>query len=59
MRVGDTHRWLSRLNWFAARNELAERHGALAVEALSRVDPSIGVVVLAMAVRPRGPATCS
>ena len=35
VRVGDTHRWLSRLHWFAARNELAERHGQLAVEALA------------------------
>jgi DNA-binding CsgD family transcriptional regulator/tetratricopeptide (TPR) repeat protein len=38
VRVGDTHRWLSRLNWFAARNELAEQHGALAVEALAGTD---------------------
>lgn len=35
VRVGDTHRWLSRLYWFAGRNEVAERHAALAVEALS------------------------
>jgi DNA-binding CsgD family transcriptional regulator len=45
VRVGDTHRWLSRLYWFAARNELAEQHGALAVEALAGTDS----VSLAMA----------
>ena len=45
VQIGDTHRWLSRLNWFAARNELAERHGALAVEALAGTES----VSLAMA----------
>jgi DNA-binding CsgD family transcriptional regulator/tetratricopeptide (TPR) repeat protein len=45
VQIGDTHRWLSRLNWFAARNELAERHGTLAVEALAGTES----VSLAMA----------
>jgi DNA-binding CsgD family transcriptional regulator len=44
-RVGDTHRWLSRLYWFAGRNQLAERHAALAIEALAGADS----VPLAMA----------
>jgi DNA-binding CsgD family transcriptional regulator/tetratricopeptide (TPR) repeat protein len=44
-RVGDTHRWLSRLHWFAGRNELAEQHGRLAVEALAGTES----VSLAMA----------
>jgi DNA-binding CsgD family transcriptional regulator len=35
VRVGDSHRWLSRLQWFAGRNDLAEPHAALAVETLA------------------------
>jgi len=34
VRVGSTHRWLSRLSWFAARRADAEEHGRLAVQAL-------------------------
>jgi DNA-binding CsgD family transcriptional regulator len=45
VRVGDSHRWLSRLQWFAGRNDLAERHAALAVEALAGTES----VELAMA----------
>jgi DNA-binding CsgD family transcriptional regulator len=44
-RAGDTHRWLSRLHWFAGRNDLAEEHGQLAVDALAGTDS----VSLAMA----------
>ena len=29
--VADAHRWLSRLNWFAARGAAAEAHGRQAV----------------------------
>jgi DNA-binding CsgD family transcriptional regulator len=36
--VGETHRWLSRLNWFTGRNAAAEQHGARAVEALAGTD---------------------
>jgi tetratricopeptide (TPR) repeat protein len=45
VRVGDTHRWLSRLSWFTGRNAEAERHGERAVAALEGVDS----VELAMA----------
>jgi DNA-binding CsgD family transcriptional regulator len=45
VRVGDTHRWLSRLFWFTGQNADAERHGELAVAALEGVDS----VELAMA----------
>ncbi len=33
--MGDVHRWMSRLHWWEGRSEQAERHAALAVEALS------------------------
>ena len=33
--VGATHRWLSRLNWFNGQSAEAERHAALAVDALA------------------------
>jgi len=33
--VGSVHRWMSRLHWWEGRSEQAERHAALAVEALS------------------------
>lgn len=45
VRIGEAHRWLSRLRWFDGRNDLAERHAALAVEALTGIDD----VPLAMA----------
>ncbi len=38
VRIGETHRWLSRLRWFDGRNDLSERHAALAVEALTGID---------------------
>jgi DNA-binding CsgD family transcriptional regulator/tetratricopeptide (TPR) repeat protein len=38
LRVGDSYRCLSRLNWFAGRNDLAERQAARAVETLSGAD---------------------
>ena len=44
-RIGDSNRWLSRLNWFAGRNAPAERHGVRAVEVLSET----GGIPLAMA----------
>jgi DNA-binding CsgD family transcriptional regulator/tetratricopeptide (TPR) repeat protein len=37
-RIGDTHRWLSRLHWFAGHGELAERHACQAVDALAGDD---------------------
>ncbi|HEX2810470.1 MAG TPA: hypothetical protein VHN80_30270, partial [Kineosporiaceae bacterium] len=45
VRVGDTHRWLSRLSWFTGRNADAEWHGERAVAALEGMDS----VELAMA----------
>ena len=45
VRVGDSYRCLSRLNWFAGCNDLAERQASLAVDALS----GSGSVELAMA----------
>jgi DNA-binding CsgD family transcriptional regulator/tetratricopeptide (TPR) repeat protein len=45
VRVGDTHRFLSRLNWFVGRNEHAEWHAAQATAALA----GTGSVELAMA----------
>ena len=45
MRVGDAYRCLSRLNWFAGRNDVAEEQAGLAVEALRGTDS----VELAMA----------
>jgi len=45
VRVGDTHRLLSRLNWFIGRSEHAESHGRMAVEALAGTES----VSLAMA----------
>ncbi len=44
-RVGDTHRWLSRLSYFAGEGDLAEHHARCAVEALAGADS----VELAMA----------
>jgi DNA-binding CsgD family transcriptional regulator/tetratricopeptide (TPR) repeat protein len=42
--VGVTHRWLSRLNWFDGRSAEAERHAALAVDALaSTTSPDLGM----------------
>jgi len=41
VRVGDSHRALSRLQWFSGRKQDAERHAAQAVEALAAV-PSAG-----------------
>jgi DNA-binding CsgD family transcriptional regulator/tetratricopeptide (TPR) repeat protein len=38
LRVGDSWRCLSRLNWFAGRNDTAEEQAVLAVEALSGGD---------------------
>ena len=37
-RVGDTHRWLSRLNYFAGNPDLAEHHARCAVDALAGID---------------------
>ena len=37
-RVGDTHRWLSRLNYFAGNGDLAEHHARCAVDALAGTD---------------------
>jgi DNA-binding CsgD family transcriptional regulator/tetratricopeptide (TPR) repeat protein len=34
VRVGDTHRWLSRLSWFAGHNAVADEHADRAVRAL-------------------------
>jgi predicted ATPase/DNA-binding CsgD family transcriptional regulator len=45
VRVGDAHRCLSRLQWFAGRNEVSERQAELAVQALE----GSGTVELAMA----------
>ncbi|HEY7101936.1 MAG TPA: AAA family ATPase [Mycobacteriales bacterium] len=45
VRVGDTHRFLSRLNWFVGRNEHAEWHAEQATAALAGTDS----VELAMA----------
>lgn len=39
VRVGDTLRWLSRLNWFLARNDEAREAGRMAVEVLEREPP--------------------
>jgi DNA-binding CsgD family transcriptional regulator len=36
--AGDTHRWLSRLNYFAGQGDLAEDHARRAVEALAGTD---------------------
>jgi DNA-binding CsgD family transcriptional regulator/tetratricopeptide (TPR) repeat protein len=44
--VADAHRWLSRLNWFAARGAAAEAHGRQAVSVASSNDTG---VVAAMA----------
>jgi DNA-binding CsgD family transcriptional regulator len=38
--VGEAHRWLSRLSWFAGDNAHAERHGVLAVETLAGTEDS-------------------
>ena len=38
LRVGDTHRWLSRLSWFNGNIADAERHGRQAVAALAGTD---------------------
>ena len=38
VRVGDTHRRISRLNWFRGRNDLAEEHGDRAVAVLEGID---------------------
>jgi DNA-binding CsgD family transcriptional regulator len=43
-RVGDTHRWLSRLNYFAGKGDLAEHHARCAVDALAGTD-SIGLAM--------------
>jgi DNA-binding CsgD family transcriptional regulator len=45
VRVGDSYRCLSRLNWFAGRNDIAERQARQAVDALAESDS----VELAMA----------
>jgi len=45
VRVGDTHRLLSRLNWFVGRNEQSEWHAARATEVLAGTES----VELAMA----------
>ena len=45
VRVGDTHRFLSRLNWFVGRNEQADWHAARATAVLA----GTGSVELAMA----------
>src|SRR5204863_9703605 len=39
LREGDTHRWLSRLAWFAGDNERAEGEARLAVELLESLPP--------------------
>ncbi|MCV2395241.1 AAA family ATPase [Actinotalea sp. M2MS4P-6] len=44
-RVGDSHRWLSRLSWFAGLQEPCREHARLAVETLAGTDS----VPLAMA----------
>ena len=38
VRVGDTHRWLSRLLWFAGQQTLCREHARLAVDALAGTD---------------------
>jgi DNA-binding CsgD family transcriptional regulator len=38
--IGEAHRWLSRLSWFAGDNAHAERHGILAVETLAGTEDS-------------------
>ncbi len=45
VRVGDTHRFLSRLSWFIGHNEQSERHAVQATEVLAGTDS----VELAMA----------
>ena len=50
VRVGDSYRCLSRLNWFAGRNDVAERQAAQAVDALVGSES----VELAMAYSNRG-----
>jgi tetratricopeptide (TPR) repeat protein len=45
VRVGDAYRCLSRLNWFAGRNDVAERQATLALDSLQGSD----TVELAMA----------
>ncbi len=37
-RIGDTHRWLSRLHWFDGRTDLAQEHADRAVAALGGTD---------------------
>lgn len=37
-RIGDTHRWLSRLYYFAGQGDLAEHHAGCAVEVLAGSD---------------------
>jgi DNA-binding CsgD family transcriptional regulator/tetratricopeptide (TPR) repeat protein len=37
-RIGDTHRWLSRLHWFAGRGEQGRQHADAAVDALAGPD---------------------
>jgi DNA-binding CsgD family transcriptional regulator/tetratricopeptide (TPR) repeat protein len=38
LRVGDSWRCMSRLNWFAGRNDVADQQAVLAVEALTGLD---------------------
>lgn len=38
--IGEAHRWLSRLSWFAGDNAQAERHAILAVETLAGTEDS-------------------
>jgi DNA-binding CsgD family transcriptional regulator len=40
LREGDTHRWLSRLNWYAGDRATAEHEGSTAVEVLERLPPT-------------------
>lgn len=40
LRVGDTHRWLSRLSWFAGRNDDAERAARRAIDTLEPLGAS-------------------
>jgi predicted ATPase/DNA-binding CsgD family transcriptional regulator len=37
-RIGNTHRWLSRVYYFAGKNDLAEHHARCAVDALAGAD---------------------
>lgn len=39
LREGDTHRWLSRLHWFAGDRAAAERHAQRAIELLEPLGP--------------------